>query len=588
MRKLRISMLLVALVSVFTLGLLACGSDEPEPTTAPPQPTTPPPTAVPEPTATPEPEMMMMEVKAGFTRVMVPPHPVSAPADPAGGLESDQTLIVVIPSKRSSIAPWREGFYARMFQPNVFMPPFRFDPDFNIVQGFALAYDYNDAHDTFIIHIDPEAIFHDGTPVTAADVKKAWEVGSWPENQVSWGASLLYLRSVEGIDAVEKGDATEASGLTALDDHTLEIELTGTKTTFPIELALSWLGIFKPDFDDPEWQLHPIGAGPFTAKLDPDTGLIEVERADNWWGEKPTLEKLEISNVPDTQTQLVMFENGEVDAIYADQIRQPSLHTDPNHPLREHLEWIKGVGWHAFGFDQNQAPFEDMKVRAAMSHAVDMESAVKAVFGQTAERAVGLMPRTMPCYRGDTAYEFDVDLAKKLLSESTYGSADKLPSIVVADSRPAFIRLYEVLQEQWKDNLGVTVSIVQLERGQDPPENRNMPTNNHTWGYNDPSQPLTDEGHPESSAAMNQTHHQNAELAALIDAANQMSLDDPGRCAAYQKAEDIIIDNYYWLPIKQNNDVRAYLVQPWIAGWNSGPQDEINTLDKLKIGKREK
>jgi ABC-type transport system substrate-binding protein len=469
------------------------------------------------------------------------------------------------------------------------MPPLKVDPDVNLIQGVAMAYDVNDALDTYLLHLDPDAVFHDGSPVTAADVKKAWEVGAWPENQISWGASLIYMRAIQGIDAVEAGDATEASGLVAVDDHTLEIRLKAPSATYPMQMALWLFGIFKPDFDDEDWMLHPNGVGPFAATLDPDTGYIELNAAETWWREKPALQKVEMTYVGDTQTQLVMWENGEVDAIYADQIRQPSLHTDPNNPLREHFAWIKGVGWHAAAFDQSQKPFEDPKVRAAMAHAVDMEPAIKAVFGPAAERAVGLIPRTMPCYRGiSTGYEYDPAKAKKLLAESTYGSAENLPPIMMADTREPFLRFYQLLQEQWKDNLGIEVTVTQLERGQASPEGRNLPTNNHTWGLNDPSQPLSDEGHSESTIVVGTTNHKNAEADAMIDAANLLSLDNPGRCKAYQDAEDIILDNYYYLPYKQNNDVRAFLVQPWVVGFVAATQDEINTLNTLKIGKRTK
>ena len=109
-------------------------------------------------------------------------------------LALDQVLRFPIQSKRSTIAPWRTGSYIESaWNQDVFMPLFRFSPTGELIQGVAIGYDVNADSTIFTIHIDPDAIFHDGSPVTAADVKAAWEFGGLPANQVSWGASLLTL-----------------------------------------------------------------------------------------------------------------------------------------------------------------------------------------------------------------------------------------------------------------------------------------------------------------------------------------------------------------------------------------------------------
>ena len=210
-------LLLITALAVIPL-LAACGGEEEETTTAAPAPP-PAPAPAPAPAPTPEPEptevvmeeMEMIPVQAGFTRV-TPPE-LEEPTIPDVELEAEQTMkwyaTGVFPP---SSAPYRECCNGWSFYWWVFMPPFVYAPGADedyakaqLREGFARAYDVSDDSKTYTIHINPEAVFTNGKPVTAADVKQAWEFGAWPANQVTWGGILRALRQVEGIDEVEAG-----------------------------------------------------------------------------------------------------------------------------------------------------------------------------------------------------------------------------------------------------------------------------------------------------------------------------------------------------------------------------------------------
>jgi len=526
---------------------------------------------------TPEPD-------TGIVRV-----PAAAPP-PAfrGATVTDQTLVFPIQSKRSQIAPYVEGSYiVRTVDKWVFMPLFQFDPDGNLRQGVADSYKVSDDGLTYTVFIKDEAVFHDGSPVTAASVKAAWEFGALPDNQVAWGASLLHLNKIVGITEIADGSATTAAGIVAIDDKTLEITLIDPSPTWPLEMGLWLLGIFKADhaIANPDtWQENPIGVGPYQLRWEPDSGLIEATPADYWWGEAPIIQKISMPFVGDLQTQMIMYENGEADIIFGDLVRQPAVH-NPDHMFNGDIQRVKGSGIWYFAFDTTVPPFDDLNVRKALSHAIDMETAVKAIFSPTATWGNGIIHPALAAYTPREGYTFDVERAKAFAAQSKYGDPSTWPTMHVAVSRPQYVRLAEVLQEQWKDNLGANITITQLERGQAPPDDANLYRQSIGGRVADAGGVLYDLGHSQSAVVGRGSKHSDPALDTLIEDAARLPIGDPEKISMYQEAEKVIIDNYWVLPIIFSTD-RAYLVQPWVKNFATTFGDDWNYLPWMTIGER--
>ena len=532
---------------------------------------------------TPEPDTGIVRVPAAL------PPPAFR-----GATVGDQTLVFPIQSKRGRTAPNVEGSYIlRTVDKWVYMPLFQFDPEGNLRQGAADSYMVSDDGLTYTVFIKDEAVFHDGSPVTAADVKAAWEYGVFPENQISWGGSLNNLTKVEGIDAVASGDATEAAGLVAVDDKTLEINLKVPNPTWPLEMGLWLLGIYDADYakanPDKKWQENPIGVGPYKLQWDPESGLIEVTPSDYWWGDPPVIQKITMPWVGDLQTQMIMYENGEADVIFGDLVRQPSAH-NPDHKFHGDIQKVKGSGMWYFAFDTAEPPFDDINVRKALSHAVDMETAVHAVFAPTATWGSGFIHPSLASHTPRDGYVFDVAKAKEYAAQSKYGADPaNWPKMHVALSRPQYVRLGEILQEQWKENLGANVTITKLERGQQAPEDVNLYRLSSGGRVADAGGNLERLGHSESVSVTraNGTHHSDPALDALIEEALQLPIGDPDKIAKYQEAEEIIIDSYWILPIIFSTD-RGYLVQPWVKNFVTTFGDDWNNLPWMVIAERKR
>ena len=122
-----------------------------------------------------------------------------------------------------------------------------------------------------------DAVFQDGTPITAADFKAYWEHGAKAgEQPSSGGARVSRSAKSRAGDRLRAGEAAEAVGLRVVDDHTLKIEMKieieNPNAVWPLYMATWHIGISKLDQirADESWGNAPIGAGPFSLAYDPD------------------------------------------------------------------------------------------------------------------------------------------------------------------------------------------------------------------------------------------------------------------------------------------------------------------------------
>ena len=114
-------------------------------------------------------------------RVNVPPRqePLAATVATAVG---HQYLVIANPWT-SNIKPWREGGGDRPFLMWAFMPAFLWDKSNELVQGFAMGYTVSEDGRSYTFHLNPDAVFQDGTPITADAYKRALEYGLRPRTR---------------------------------------------------------------------------------------------------------------------------------------------------------------------------------------------------------------------------------------------------------------------------------------------------------------------------------------------------------------------------------------------------------------------
>ena len=513
-------------------------------------------------------------------------QPRPGPTMPALDLHDSQ-VVTSVGQMRGTMAPWRDGGGNRLFSTHVFGTPFMLNEKGEPLPWIATAITSNDDFTVWTMKLREDAVFQDGTPITAADFKAYWEHGAKPENIVFWGGASRTLGDIKSWEPLRAGDTTEAEGLRVVDDHTLEIEIESPNGAWPVYLAAWHVGISKLEqvVSDDNWGNAPVGAGPFSLTYDPQTGFTELTRVDlvgrHWNGpyDTPIIEKLVLPNIEDEQQRLLMFENGELDVMPVGRETYEAA-LDPGHSFNPMLYSSPYGGLWYIKLRKDDAPLEDPMVRRALAHGVDMESIVGAIWGLTATHAKGLISSQVPCHNPDANYQpYDPDLARQQLSESSYGSDPDLPLLLIDLHRPNMVAMGIAMKEYWKDNLKVELDVLKRESGM---RRRWGPqfyrTSAGTW-IPDPIQivnisVLRDD--------IGYTHPRV--LDTLAEQVRSLPLDDPERCAVVQAFEEEYFDKVYAIPIRELDPIR-WVVQPWLRGFKSTFNQDFNTLTTAYVAR---
>ncbi len=495
-------------------------------------------------------------------------------------------VVTAVGQMRDTMAPWRDTGANRLFSAHVFGTPFMPSSEDFPRPWLATGIASRESWAVWTIRLREDAVFQDGTPIMAADIKAYWEHGAKPGNAAAWGGASLILGSIRGWEALMAGEAAEAEGLRVIDAHTLEIETVVPSVWLPLHLAAWQVGISKLDqvLADENWGRAPIGAGPFSLTYDPGTGLTELTRIDlagNHWTRvewpgvygDPYIWKLELPNIPDERVRLIMFESGELDLMKIDRSTFEAAH-DPRHPFNPLVYISPAIGSLAIEPDIEASPLDDLLFRKALAHGQDMEKIVKIVWGSSAVHAKGLITSMALCHDpGANHQPYDPDLARQYLSESEHGSGDDGTSLTIDLSRPDMVELGIFMKRYWKHNLGVDLEI--RGRGAGMPR-RTAPhlrdVGLDSW--------VPDPGYMADRLILGRTWDEDDPwpvLAALHAYARSLPFDHPDRCEAFQAVEQEYVASALAIPITEVNAVR-WVVQPWLIGFESTFNQDFNTL----------
>ncbi|MGL4611747.1 MAG: ABC transporter substrate-binding protein [Trueperaceae bacterium] len=282
---------------------------------------------------------------------------------------------------------------------------------------------------TYNIPIRQGMKFSNGRDITAEDVAFSLERILSPDT-TSFASNTFFI--IEGGEDFFSGKADAISGLNVIDDYTLKIKLKQVSYTFPNLLSISATAIVPKqevlDAGDQWGTSVLIGSGPFMLKEFLPGDKIVYERNPNYYKEgQPYLDGIEIIlNVPQSVAPL-RVENGEAEFAPADTLPGPflaQLQTDPKYT--ETMRVGKSGIITRLTFNAISEPFQDVKVRQAVAHAIDRETLAKrSGRGLPYE---SFYPEPFPQY--DVAfksnYQYDLEAAKALMEEAGYGPNNRL------------------------------------------------------------------------------------------------------------------------------------------------------------------
>ncbi|MFJ9500012.1 peptide ABC transporter substrate-binding protein [Brevibacillus centrosporus] len=400
-----------------------------------------------------------------------------------------------------------------------------------------------------------DAKWSNGDPVTAKDFEFAWKRALDPKTASNYAYQLYYIKNGEKFN---KGEAKiEDVGVKAVDDKTLEVtlenptpfftELTAFYTYYPVNQ--------KVVEGNEKWAAEAathVGNGPFKLEAWEHKNKLVLAKNDNYWDkDNVKMDKIEFSMVEDENTELSMFDNGELDWAGAP---TSALPTDAIPALKDSgkmkTQPIAGTYW--YKFNTEKAPFNNVKIRKAFTFAIDRQSLIDNVLQTGQIPATGAVPPSMALKADGYFKDNDLETAKKLLEEGMKEEGiTKLPTITLSyNTSEAHKKIAEAIQDQWKKNLGVDVKLENKEWKVylEDLHQGNFQIGRMGWlgDFNDPINFL--ELYKDKKGGNNDTNWENPKYKELL---NQSALEqDPEkRKAILAQAEQILMDDMPIMPI---------------------------------------
>ena len=420
---------------------------------------------------------------------------------------------------------------------------------------------------TTTFRIRPEVKFHDGKPVTAADVKWSMERAADPLTE-AFNASV-FLGDIVGVKEKLSGAATEISGVRVIDELTVTVTTDApkayflSKLTYPVSFVLDRENVELND----NWILSPNGTGPFRLAEYSPGEVLRLARFDDYHLGPAKLEEVEF--LLSGGNSMLMYENDELHITGIPLSLLAGVEDRSNSLSQEIVQAQPQFDVDYFGFNTTEPPFDDVKVRQAFNYAVDRSTLASTIYEDLVVPAEGILPPGFPGFNPELkGYDYNPEKARQLIQESKYGSADAMPRITLtipgsfgAEPSPPIVAMLAM----WEQNLGVEIGMLRTEWAtflQDLHQNRFQMFGGVGWiaDYPDPENFLDVLFHSESNN--NQSNYSNGQLDLLLERA-RVELEESKRFELYHQAEAIIVEDAPWVPLWHSNG-GSVLVKPFV------------------------
>ncbi len=321
----------------------------------------------------------------------------------AGGAAAKSDITVAMQLEPPHLDPTSAaaGAIDSVLYSNVFEGLTRFMGDGSVVPGLAKSWEISEDGLTYLFHLQDNVTFHDGTTMDANDVKF----------------------SLDRINAQDSANAQKAlfsaiSEVNVIDPTTVEIKLSAPNGNMLFNLAWGDAVIVAPESISNIKQL-PIGTGAFKFTSWTQGDNIMIEKNPNYWGAPAALDMATFKFISDPTAAFasVMAEDVDVFVGFPAPENLPQFDADPR------FQVLVGSteGETILAMNNKQAPFDNVKVREAVAHAINRQAIIDgAMFGYGTPIGTHFAPHN-PAYVDETAISaFDPEKSKALLAEAGF------------------------------------------------------------------------------------------------------------------------------------------------------------------------
>ncbi len=417
----------------------------------------------------------------------------------------------------------------------------------------------------------------DGTPLGAKDFEWSWKrvldpkTGSrYTDIMAPIEGAMAYARSDEKAD---RAALREQVGVKAKDDLTLEVKLVGPTPYFK---ALTAFYTYAPvprhvveklgdQWTRPE---NVVSNGPWKLSEWKSKQHIIATKNENYVG-KDTLpfDKVVYHIAENNEPLHNMYLAGEVDFLDSrvPESDLPRYIKEKNPDLRKNPY----LGSYYYMFNTKKAPFDDVRVRRALNHAIDKAQIGEFVIKGGQVAATQIVPPDLKAfgYQPPSGPDFDPDAARKLLAEAGFPDGKGFPRFQITyNTLEGHKLIAEFVQQQWKKNLGIDCDLANMEwkvllKKQ---QEHDFEVTRSSW-IGDFLDPLTFLDLWEGKNPNNRTQWDNPKFNALIGQ-SRLDGDAARRLGLLREAEQLFLDEMPALPLYFY--VKYDMVKPWLDGYS--------------------
>ncbi|PKL20204.1 MAG: peptide ABC transporter [Spirochaetae bacterium HGW-Spirochaetae-4] len=513
----------------------------------------------------------------------------------AKAADSGQVLNIAHPVLQQNWSPLQGGGHSARWQSLMWAAPMYFDKE-GVLQPYVLSKAEADStYTTWTLTVNPKAVFSDGSPITATDIKGTWDLSARPNTKHA--RIDLFLGGVNGYLDVSLGKAKAMSGIVVKDEKTLVVTLAGPDPIFDQKIATALIAPVKISQaedangnEKTEWWSPKNGvvvSGPFMPEsMDLDQGIITLVPNPNFFGPAPKLDKIVLTTVSDASTATLMLKTGKMDA--HTELITPTIVQDLGADFISGPPLAKGQ---QFWIDAHKPPMDDINIRKALIMSINPDELALAAYPDgpfvPATQILNKVPGVDPNFK---AYQYDPDAAKKALAASKYKDAKYLPKIMfVGISTPTHEAAAQYIAEQWRTILGITgIEMKPAIETYSGPDQASVQIFRDDVGTRVPDAVsyLMGAIHSGSGNARNKLGgYGNAEVDKLLEQASVKGVSDPSRNALAQQAQNIFRDEYLFIPYYY--DVMSKWAMPWVNNFEKNDDWQVIepwnvTIDEAK------
>jgi len=464
---------------------------------------------------------------------------------------------------------------------NIFEGLVAFDDKGTISGVHAERWEISPDQTTYTFTLRQGPTWTDGQPVTAKDYEFAWKRNIDPKTASDYATTLYPVKNAVKINT--GGMEPSELGVKATDDRTLVVTLEEPAAYF-LRLASTWtLFPLREDViakHGEKWVDADkiVTNGPFLLKEWKQDAQLTLERNDNYWGPKPTLQRAVYRIFPEggSEQALAAYEAGEIDSLGTTSFQIPAaqigrIQNDPK--LKTELKEYAESGTMFITVNNRLPHLKDPRVRMALGAAIDRNLVLTQVLRRSGTPAYSLQPEGIVGRKPDIWQKEDVARAKQLLADAGFPEGRGFPDLTFTYNTSEDWRLLgEHLQQRWKDTLGINVKLDNMEfatflkwrRGDE------WKSLGHTFrggwfsDYEDPNNWYNVLWDSREDPGMFNTGWADPEYDGLVKQA-QSELDRAKREQLYGQAEEVLARGYPAIPVFHYGG--RTLVKPYVTGF---------------------